>query len=213
MHGHLPRAIKVGQNRGSDQPDPGAVSRRLRDSGKGKTPLASCLAAMVGGPGRVRHGVQPGHAAILLCDKRPLLLDELQISSNIGAQGGGVDTLKHLLGLSPDLPATIKCRYNDVKVPAETFRIITVQDLAKLHHNLDDMAKIRPPDLMLKGFEWRARLLDKVFDADTRAVLKRCILVEVTAQCVKDSVREKRKFGSDKAISMAESLRALYNGQ
>ena len=43
-------------------------------------------------------------------------------------------------------------------------------------------------------------------------MLKRCILVEVTAQCVKDSVREKRKFGSDKAISMAESLRALYNG-
>ena len=71
-------------------------------------------------------------------------------------------------GLSPDLPATIKCRYNDVKVPAETFRI-----LAKLHHNLDDMAKIRPPDLMLEGFEWRARPLDKVFDADTRAVLKR----------------------------------------
>ena len=124
-----------------------------------------------------------------------------------------MDTLKHLLGLSPDLPATIKCRYNDVKVPAETFRIITVQDLAKLHHNLDDMAKIRPPDLMLEGFEWRARPLDKVFDADTRAVLKRCILVEVTAQCVKDSAREKRKFASDKAISMAESLRALYNGQ
>ena len=46
-----------------------------------------------------------------------------------------------------------------------------------------------------------------------RAVLKRCILVEVTAQCVKDSVRERRKFGSDKAVSMAESLRALYNGQ
>ena len=32
--------------------------------------------------------------------------------------------------------------------------------------------------------------------------------MEVTAQCVKDSVREKQKFGSDKAISMAESLRA-----
>ena len=51
---------------------------------------------------------------------------------------------------------------NNVKVLAETFRIITVQDLAKLHHNLDDMAKIRPPDLMLEGFEWRARPLDKV---------------------------------------------------
>ena len=165
---------------------------------------------MVSSPDMLRSAVERS----LLRDKRPLLLDELQISSsNIGAQGGGVDTLKHLLGLSPDLPATIKCRYNDVKVPAETFRIITVQDLAKLHHSLDDMAKICPPDLMLDGFEWRARPLDKVFDADTRAVLKRCILVEVTAQCVKDSVREKRKFGSDKAISMAESLRALYNGQ
>ena len=42
----------------------------------------------------------------LLRDERPLLLDKLQISSsNIGAQAGGVDTLKHLLGLSPDLPA------------------------------------------------------------------------------------------------------------
>ena len=30
-------------------------------------------------------------------------------------------------------------------------------------------------DLMLEGFEWRARPLDKVFDADRRAVLKRCI--------------------------------------
>ena len=193
-----------------------------RDSGKGKTPLASCLAAMVArdvgldefvmvsSPDMLRSAVERS----LLRDERPLLLDELQISSsNIGAQGGGVDTLKHLLGLSPDLPATIKCRYNDVKVPAETFRIITVQDLAKLHHSLDDMAKICPPDLMLDGFEWRARPLDKVFDADTRAVLKRCILVEVTAQCVKDSVRERRKFGSDKAVSMAESLRALYNGQ
>ena len=177
------------------------------DSGKGKTPLARCLAAMVArdagldefvmvsSPDMLRSAVERS----LLRDERPLLLDELQISSsNIGAQGGGVDTLKHLLGLSPDLPATIKCRY-DVKVPAETFRI--------------DMAKIRPPDLMLEGFEWRARPLDKVFDADTRAALKRCILVEVTAQCVKDSVREKRKFGSDKAVSMAESLRALYNGQ
>ena len=181
------------------------------DSGKGKTPLASCQAAVVARDVGLDEFVMVSSP---LRDERPLLLDELQISSsNIGAQGGGVDTLKHLLGLSPDLPATIKCRYNDVKVPAETFRIITVQDLAKLHHNLDDMAKVRPPDLMLEGFEWRARPLDKVFDADTRAVLKRCILVEVTAQCVKDSVREKRKFGSDKAISMAESLRALYNGQ
>ena len=194
-----------------------AYKQAHRDSGKGKTPLASCLAAMVARDAGLDEFVMVSSPDMLRSAVERSLLrdeDELQISSsNIGAQGGGVDTLKHLLGLSPDLPATIKCRYNDVKVPAETFRIITVQDLAKLHHNLDDMAKIRPPDLMLEGFEWRARPLDKVFDADTRAVLKRCILVEVTAQCVKDSVREKRKFGSDKAVSMAESLRALYNGQ
>ena len=113
---------------------------------------------MVSSPDMLRSAVKRN----LLRDERPLLLDELQISSsNIGAQGGGVDMLKHLLGLSPDLPATIKCRYNDVKAPAETFRIITVQDLAKLHHNLDDMAKIRPPDLMLEGFEWRAHRLTR----------------------------------------------------
>ena len=29
VHGHFPRAVKIGQNRGSDQPDSGAVSRRL----------------------------------------------------------------------------------------------------------------------------------------------------------------------------------------
>ena len=110
------------------------------DSGKGKTPLASCLAAMVArdagldelvmvsSPDMLRSAVKRN----LLRDERPLLLDELQISSsNIGAQGGGVDTLKHLLGLSPDLPATIKCCYNDAKVPAGTFRIITVQDLGQ----------------------------------------------------------------------------------
>ena len=76
------------------------------------------------------------------------------------------------------------------------------------------MAKIRLRTSCSKGLSGAlARLTRSTFDADTRAVLKRCILVEVTAQCVKDSVREKRKFGSDKAISMAESLRALYNGQ
>ena len=72
------------------------------DSGKGKTPLASCLAAMVArdvgldefvmvsSPDMLRSAVERS----LLRDERPLLLDELQISSsNIGAQGGGVDTL------------------------------------------------------------------------------------------------------------------------
>ena len=174
------RELLVVQPRGPPEAATGLFRgpRRARDkrrtlifygnSGKGKTPgklpgyhVAAMVArdvgldefVMVSSPDMLRSAVERN----LLRDERPLLLDELQISSsNIGAQVGGVDTLKHLLGLSPDLPATIKCRYNDVKVPAETFRIITVQDLAKLHQ------------------------------------------------------REKRKFGSDKAISMAESLRALY---
>ena len=52
---------------------------------------------MVSSPDMLRSAVERN----LLRDERPLLLDELQISSsNIGAQGGGVDTLKHLLGLS-----------------------------------------------------------------------------------------------------------------
>ena len=76
---------------------------------------------MVSSPDTLRSVVERN----LLRDERPLLLDELQISSSNIRPKRGVDTLKHLLGLSPDLPATIKCRYNDVKVPAETFRIIT----------------------------------------------------------------------------------------
>ena len=69
------------------------------NSGKGKTPLASCLAVMVArdvgldefvmvsSPDMLRSAVERN----LLRDERPLLLDELQISSsNIGAQGGGV---------------------------------------------------------------------------------------------------------------------------
>ena len=165
---------------------------------------------MVSSPDMLRSVVERN----LLRDERPLLLDELQISgSSIGAQGGGVDTLKHLLGLSPDLAATIKCRYHDVKVPAQTFTI-TVQDLAKLHYFLDDMAKVQPPDLMLDaGMTWTPRPLDKLFDADARAVLKRCILVEVTAQCVKDEVCDKRKIRSEKAVSLAESLKTMYSGQ
>ena len=48
---------------------------------------------MVSSPDMLRSVVERN----LLRDERPLLLDELQISSsNIGAQGGGVDTLKHL---------------------------------------------------------------------------------------------------------------------
>ena len=58
------------------------------DSGKGKTPLASCLAAMVArdagldefvmvsSPDMLRSAVERN----LLRDERPLLLDELQIS-------------------------------------------------------------------------------------------------------------------------------------
>ena len=57
---------------------------------------------MVSSPDMLRSAVERNP----LRDERPLLLDELQISgSSIGAQGGGVDTLKHLLGLSPDLAA------------------------------------------------------------------------------------------------------------
>ena len=32
MHGHLPWAVKIGQNRGSDQSDSGAIPRRLREN-------------------------------------------------------------------------------------------------------------------------------------------------------------------------------------
>ena len=88
-----------------------------------------------------------------------------------------------------------------------------MQDLAKLHHNLDDMAKIRPPDLMLEGFEWRARPLDKVFDADTRAALEALHPRGSDGAVCQGLCAREAKFGSDRAISMAESLRALYNGQ
>ena len=81
---------------------------------------------------------------------------------------------------------------------------------AKLHQTWTTCQRFALRTLCLKGLSGALGPLGKVFDADTRAVLKRCILVEVTAQC---SVRKKRKFGSDKAISMAESLRALYSGQ
>ena len=62
---------------------------------------------MVSSPDMLRCAVERN----LLRDERPLLLDEAGASPRTVA----------------DLPATIKCRYNDVKVPAETFRIITKQ--------------------------------------------------------------------------------------
>ena len=192
------------------------------DSGKGKTPLACSLTAvvareagldsfvLVSSPDMLRSAVERN----LLRDERPLLLDELQLNAcSVGAQGGGVDTLKHLLGLSPDLAATIKCRYHDVKVPAETFRVITVQDLLKLDKDLERMARdIRTPNLMegLAG-SWVPAALDKLYDADTRALLKRCIMVEVKQSCVKTEVRDRRKIGSQRAASLAEGLRALHS--
>ncbi|CAE7678373.1 unnamed protein product [Symbiodinium microadriaticum] len=189
------------------------------DSGKGKTPLACSLTAvvareagldsfvLVSSPDMLRSAVERN----LLRDERPLMLDELQLNAcSVGAQGGGVDTLKHLLGLSP---ATIKCRYHDVKVPADTFRVITVQDLLKLDKDLERMARdIRTPNLMegLAG-SWFPAALDKLYDADTRALLKRCIMVEVKQSCVKQEVRDRRKIGSERAASLADGLRALHS--
>ena len=75
-----------------------------------------------------------------------------------------------------DLPVTIKCCYNNVNVPADMFRIIVVQDLAKLHHNLDGMAKICPAHLCSKGLNGALARLTR--SLTRHAVLKRCILVE-----------------------------------
>ena len=84
-----------------------------------------------------------------LRDERPLLLDELQISSsNIGAQGGGVDTLKHLLGLFAS--------NHQMSLQRREGACGDVQD----HHGagpgetppqLGRHGEIRPPDLMLEG--------------------------------------------------------------
>ena len=170
-----------GSSRRAEDPD---LLRRQRQRQNSSGKLPGRRGSPQDGPGRVRYGVQPGHAAIRggaqpSARRAPLLLDELQISgSSIGAQGGRVDTLKHLLGLSPDLAATIKCRYHDVKV----------QTACPGQHGKGATSGPHTD----AGMTWTPCPLDKLFDADTRGVLKRCILVEVTAQCVKE-VRDKRK--------------------
>ena len=137
------------------------------DSGKGKTSLASCLAAMVARDVGLDEFVMVSSPDMLRSAvERNLLRGEAFAPGRASDQQQQHRRPRRGSGHAEASPrsvarlATIKCRYNDVKVPAETFRI-TVQDLAKLHHNLDDMAKICPPDLMLDGFEWRARRLTR----------------------------------------------------
>ena len=81
---------------------------------------------------RPPHGVQSGHAAINLLRGGLCSWTSFRSAAATSAPKAGESTrLKHLLGLWPDLPATIKCRYRRGRVLRRRARLSKVLPLPR----------------------------------------------------------------------------------
>ena len=85
-----------------------------------------------------------------------------------GAQGSGIDQLKNML--DPSDAKTIEARFADFTLPDSTAKFVTIQNLGKLVGAF--------PNLTSETTERELRSL-MGSDDDAKAVLKRCMFVEV----------------------------------
>ena len=125
--------------------------------GRGKSPFAKALAGWY-----MKHvlngkidemiftgtvdSLRKAHQFNLLQDGRPLIFDDLLANrQNVGSQGGGPDFVKQLLGISRDDRATLQSRYADMQIPQDCLRILTVQDVDKVHRDSRPCAAPRKP--------------------------------------------------------------------
>ena len=169
-------------------------------AGKGKTPIAEACASLQS----YRHDKKCFVATNTADSLRRLLdfdllendmgvvLDEYKNrGKECGSQGGGTDHLKNLL--DPSDAKTIQARFNDFTLGNNMPRFVTCQDLGKLMPEMSNFTS--------SSSRWN--YLRTIITADERAIIKRCVFIEVIEHVVKPEMRLAR------SVEVADKSRGL----
>ncbi|CAE7838977.1 Sprr1a [Symbiodinium sp. CCMP2592] len=187
--------------------------------GRGKSPFAKALAGWYMQHvlrGKIDEMIFTGtvdslrkaHQFNLLQDGRPLVFDDLLANrQNVGSQGGGPDFVKQLLGISRDDRATLQSRYADMQIPQDCLRIITVQDVDKVHPGLQAMHSATETHIP-KEFcgDLHDMPIKEYFDVDRRAILKRMVAIFVPDGILKGEVLGGRVESDQENIARLREL-------
>ena len=174
--------------------------------GKGKTPAARALAALYSqSNGKPKFAETQTSDSLrkltefdLLEDGMGIVLDEWRPRAEpCGPQGGGVDHVKNML--DPADAKTIEARFNDFTLGRDQARFVTCQSLGKLLSIFDNLRSDMD--------ERQLRALTGE-DEDAKAILKRCVFVEVRDHLIKPELRQVHR---ETRGSKGNQLRAAAN--
>ena len=174
--------------------------------GKGKTPAARALAALYSqSHGKAKFAETQTSDSLrkltefdFLEDGMGIVLDEWRPRAEpCGPQGGGVDHIKNML--DPADAKTIEARFNDFTLGHDQARFVTCQSLGKLLATFDNLRSD------MDERELRALTGE---DEDAKAILKRCVFVEVRDHLIRP---ELRKVHQETCGSKGNQLRAAAN--
>ena len=127
-----------------------------------------------------------------------IVLDEWRPRAEpCGPQGGGVDHIKNML--DPADAKTIEARFNDFTLGHDQARFVTCQSLGKLLATFDNLRSD------MDERELRALTGE---DEDAKAILKRCVFVEVRDHLIRP---ELRMVHQETCGSKGNQLRAAAN--
>ena len=155
--------------------------------GKGKTPCAKALASLYSKSNGKTQFIETQTADSLrkLCefdlleDGEGVVLDEWQPRREPqGPQGGGVEHVKNML--DPADAKTIEARFSDFTLPDSCARFVTCQHLGKLLGSFDSLTA-DTDERQLRAMTGE--------DDDAKAILKRCVFVEVRDHVIKPALR------------------------
>ena len=174
--------------------------------GKGKTPCAKALASLYSQTNGKTKFVETQTADSLrklsefdlLQEGEGVVLDEWQPRREAcGPQGGGVEHVKNML--DPADAKTIEARFSDFTLPESCARFVTCQNLGKLLSNFRD--------LTADTDERQLRALTEE-DDDAKAILKRCVFVDVRDHLIRPELRTVHR---ETRCSKGEALRSTAN--
>ena len=134
----------------------------------------------------------------LLEEGMGVLMDEWQPRREpCGPQGGGIDHVKNML--DPADAKTIEARFHVFTLPESCVRFVTCQDPGKLLGSFQKLSADMD--------ERELRALTGC-DDDAKAILKRCVFVEVREHLIKPELRQTHR---DTRCSKGQQLREAAN--